>query len=182
MKKRILSLLTVLLVAMILTSTVGAGGNVGFSKVQFSLGSLDVTGTLTGLGGYTDGVTVDLTAMGNPVVTCTSRGGNEAPGQNPSQVSANGTQIITEIFKNGTAPVEVKAVPGSISAKQGGCPNKNWTAEIVSVLWTDAVINVYDSQYYPNGGLLLTQVYKCDPSQQTETTVTCTLVSETSYH
>src|SRR5687768_1249520 len=117
MKKRILSILTVLLMASILTSTVSAGGNVGLSKVQFKLGSLIATGKFTGLGGYSEGVTVNLFASGIPVVTCTNQGVNQAPGQNPSRVSANGIQEIPSdlITKKGTAPPDVTAKPGTIT-------------------------------------------------------------------
>src|SRR5689334_6170439 len=122
MKNKILSMcLTMLLMLALITSPASAGGNVGFKSVTFSLGSLDMTGTLTGLGGYKDGVQVDLTATGTPVVTCVSPGGKDnPPGQNPSQVTATATQIITQIFKNGTASVSVAAEP-SLTGIQGGC-------------------------------------------------------------
>jgi|SRR5688572_4692802 len=175
MKKRILSILTVLLVAMILTSTVSAGGNVGLSRVQFKIGSLIATGTFTGLGGYKQGVNVELAASGIPVVTCTNQGGNESPGQNPSKVSANGDQFIgpQAITKKGTAPMNVTAKPEPITGTQGGCPNDNWTAEITNVLWTNATISVYDTATVAP---LLVQNYTCDPKLQTATIVSCTLV------
>jgi hypothetical protein len=174
MKKRILSILTVLLVAMILTSTVSAGGNVGLSRVQFSLGSLIATGTFTGLGGYKQGVNVELAASGIPVVTCTSQGGNQSPGQNPANISADGDQFIgpQAITKKGTAPMDVTAKPGPITGTQGGCPNDNWTAEITNVLWTNATMSVYDTA---TEILLLVRNYTCDPKLQTATTVSCTL-------
>ena len=173
MKKRIFSmLLTVLLLAALLTSTASAGGNVGFKNLQFSLGSLDLAGTLRGLGGYSEGVTVELSASGIPVVICTNQGGNESPGQNPSIVSADGTQLITgqDITKNGTAPVNITAEPGPISATQGGCANDNWTAEIVFVYWTSATVSVYDSA---TGDLLLSQDYTCVTTRDPDS-VSCT--------
>ena len=52
MKKKILSMFLTVLVMLALTTSTGlAGGNVGLRNVQFSLGSLDAIGTLTGLGG-----------------------------------------------------------------------------------------------------------------------------------
>jgi len=173
MKKKILSILSVLLVATMMTSTVSAGGNVRLSNAQFSLGSLDVSGTLTGLGGYTDGVIVELTASGIPVVTCTSRGGNAAPGQNPSQVSASGVQLITKIFKNGTAPVEVSAEP-TLTGTQAGCPNNNWTANIDFVYWTNATITVTDPSTDPDT-VLLQQNYTCVTTRDPDS-VSCMLV------
>jgi len=161
MKKKILSLLlTVLLVSTLMSSVVSAGGNVGLRSVQFSLGSLDVSGILTGLGGYSEGVAVRLSASGIPVVSCTNQGGNEAPGQNPSNVSASSIELIPDqdITKKGTAPVEISAVPDPISGTQGGCPNGNWKAEIVFVYWTNATISVLDPA---TNTLLLQQNYAC---------------------
>jgi len=173
MKKKILSLLlTVLLVSAVMTSTASAGGNVGLRNVQFSLGSLDAIGTLTGLGGYPAGVRADLTASGIATVVCTNQGGNQSPGQNPN-VSATGEQIIGPqgITKKGTAPLDVKAELGPITAIEGGCANDNWTAEIVSVLWTNATISVYDNA---TNELLLERHYTCNPALQTATSVSCT--------
>jgi hypothetical protein len=173
MNRKIFStIITVLIVLAMTTSTASAGGNVGLRSVQFSLGSLDVTGTLTGLGGYKDGVQVDLTATGNPVVTCVSPGGKDnPPGQNPSQVSATATQIITQIFKNGTASVAVSAEP-TLTGIQGGCANDNWTARIDFVFWTHASIVVTDLS---TNGVLLNQEYSC-VTTRFPPSVSCTLI------
>jgi hypothetical protein len=174
MKKKFFSLLlTVLLVAAVMTSTASAGGNVGLKSVQFSIGSLIANGTLTGLGGYKSGVTADLAARGIPTVLCTNQGGNQASGQNPSKIFANGKQYIgpQAITKKGTAFMDVEASPGSITALEGGCPNNNWSAKIVSVAWTNATISVYDTA---TGALLLERNYICDPTKQTATTAYCT--------
>jgi hypothetical protein len=173
MNRKIFStIITVLMVLAVTTSTASAGGNVGLKGVQFSLGSLDVTGTLTGLGGYRDGVQVDLTATGIPVVTCVSPGGKDnPPGQNPTQVSATATQYITQIFKNGTAPVAVSAEP-TLTGIQGGCANNNWTARIDFVFWTHATIVVTDLS---TEAVLLHQEYSCVTTRNPDN-VTCTLV------
>jgi hypothetical protein len=174
MKKKILSLFLTVLVMLALTTSTGlAGGNVGLRNVQFSLGSLDVTGILTGLGGYSDGVEVELIANGTPIVTCTARGGNSAPGQNPSQVSASGVQLITKILKNGTAGVDVSAEP-SLTGIEGGCPNNNWTANIDFVFWTDATITVTDPSTDP-ATVLLQQNYTCVTTRDPDS-VSCTPV------
>jgi len=62
MKKKILSILSVLLVATLLTSPVSAGGAVKLSGVQFKLGSLIANGTLTGLGNTDVSVVLDASA------------------------------------------------------------------------------------------------------------------------
>lgn len=173
MNKKVFSmLLTVLLMSALLTSTASAGGNVGFKSVAFQLGSLDVSGILTGLGGYSDGVQFDLVATGVPVVTCVSPGGKDAPpGQNPSQVTASATQYITEILKNGSAKVSASAEP-SLTGVQGGCANNNWTARIDFVFWTHATVVVTD---LANSGVLLQQEYSCVTTRY-PAGVTCTLI------
>ena len=172
MKKKILSILTTLVLITLLASTVSAGGNVGLGSVKFTPGSLIATGTFTGLGGYKQGVTAELEATGIPMVMCTNQGGNQAPGQNPSRVTANGDQFIAPqlITKKGTAPLDVTAETGPITGTQGGCANDNWSAEIVSVSWTNATISVYDNK---TGALLLQKNYLCDPALQTSTSVSC---------
>ena len=192
MKKKILSVLSVLLVAMIVTSTASAGGNVGLNRLAFQPASssgtttlmlsttsesfqdsLTATGKLTGLGGYKKGVIVDLSATGDPVISCSNQGGNEAPGQNPSQITAAGNQSVEpqDITKNGTAPMGVTAVPEPITPIEAGCPNNNWTAQIVSVDWTNAEIFIHDAA---NGNELLHRKYSCNPAKQTDTVVICT--------
>jgi hypothetical protein len=160
MKKRILSLLTVLLVAMILTSTVGAGGNVGFSKVQFSLGSLIAEGYAQGLG-RTD-VTVELVASGIPVVTCVNQGGNESPGQNPVKVIASDRQFLPgndPLRKNGRAPFLTETNdPENLPGDVAGCPNSNWTGRIDFISWTEATLSAYDTA---TGALLERQDFAC---------------------
>lgn len=173
MKKKILSILTILLVATMITSTVSAGGNVGLSGA-FALGSLTFDGTMIGLGGYGEGVTVILEGTGIPVVTCTNNGGNQASGQNPPKITANGIQFIgpVDIDKKGKATVDVATEDPPLTGTQGGCPNDNWSATIDFVFWTNATIYVYDSA---SGALLLKQEYTCVTTQNPDS-VSCTLV------
>src|SRR6266508_1279348 len=108
MKKRILALLSVLLVAILITSPVSAGPGIGLSGVQFSLGSLIANGTVKGLGN-TDVVMV-LDASGIPVITCTNYGGSSVPGQSSPKVSASGNQFLdgdSPVRKNGRSPFDV---------------------------------------------------------------------------
>lgn len=172
MRTKLLSLLSILLAVAVFTSTASAGGGVGFKSVTFTPGSLVAEGDVYGIGGYKQGISVQLAATGDPVVLCTNQGGNESPGQNPSTVSATGTQFIGPqlITKKGTAPLDVTAETGPIAGTQGGCPNDNWSAQIVSVSWTNATLSVYDNA---TNQLLLEKNYICDPNKQTATSVSC---------
>jgi hypothetical protein len=174
MNKKLFSMLAVLLVSALITSTASAGGAVKLSGATFSLGSLAASGTITGLGGYNQGVAVELVASGFLVVTCTNQSGNRAPGQNSPQLSVSGEQSIgpQDISQKGTAPMNVTAEPGPISGTQGGCPNDNWTAQIDFVFWTNATISVHD---IATGALLLRQDYTCTTTRDPDS-VSCTAV------
>jgi len=91
----------------------------------------------------------------------------------PVQVLASGVQLITKIFKNGTAPVDVKAEP-TLTGIQGGCPNDNWTANIDFVYWTNATITVTDPSTDPDT-VLLQQNYTCVTTRDPDS-VSCMLV------
>jgi hypothetical protein len=173
MKRKFLSILTALVLATMLTSTVSAGGNIKLSSVQFRLGSLIAEGFASGLGN-TD-VTVELNASGKPAVLCTNPAGNTAPGQNPPKVSASGDQFLVHenYTKNGKSPFEVETEepqPG-LTAKQMGCPNNSWSASIDFVFWTDATLSVYNTA---TGALLVRQNYACVTTRNPDT-VSCTL-------
>jgi|RhiMetdeSRZDD1v2_1073273.scaffolds.fasta_scaffold389705_1 hypothetical protein len=174
MNKKLFSILAVFLLSSLITSTASAGGAVKLSGATFSLGSLAANGTFTGLGGYIQGVTVELVATGFPVVTCTNPNGNQAPGQNLPQLSANGEQIVgpQDITQKGTALLNVRAEPGPITGTQGGCPNDNWTAQIDFVFWTNAAISVRDTA---TGALLLKQDFNCTTTRDPDS-VSCTAV------
>jgi len=173
MKKRLLSLLTVLLLTTMVSSPVAAGGNVKLSGVQFSLASLVAEGFASGLGN-TD-VTVELHASGIPAVLCTNQGGNQAPGQNPPSISASGEQFLVHenYTKNGRSAffVETEEPQPGLTAKQMGCPNNSWSAAIDFVFWTDATLSVYNTA---TGALLVTQTYSCVTTRNPDT-VSCTL-------
>ena len=173
MNKRLLSVLAVLLVSVLITSTASAGGFVKLSGAIFHLGSLTANGTLTGLGGYNQGVTAQLAAIGDPIVTCINQNGNQAPGQNPPDLSVHGEQLVLpqNITLKGTAPLNVTAEPGPITGTQGGCPNDNWTARIDFVFWTNATISVRDTA---TNALLLEQNYTCTTTRDPDSVI-CTV-------
>lgn len=178
MKKKFLSFLSILLIAVLGASPVSAGPGIRLSNVQFSIGSLIATGYVGGIGN-TD-VTVVLDASGNADTICTNPGSNDVPGQSSPKVSAVGKQDVSGArpeTKNGRVlfdRVETED-PVTIAWDVAGCPNASWTARILTIYWTDATLTVRDTS---TGQLLTDQpyTYTCDPDLQTETTVSCTPV------
>jgi len=168
MKRKIISITTALIAAILLTSTVFAG-QIKFSKVSFDLGSLIAKGDLTGLGNQD--VKVELTAAGIPAITCTNYGGNQVPGQSYPKVSASGSQTLSNddkdrYSKNGKTPFNVETDNNlqTLTWDEAGCPNSNWSASIDFVFWTEAKINVYellDINTGETGALLASQDYTC---------------------
>ena len=140
--------------------TATAGGSKGASCAAPCTGlRLNARSTLVGLGNAD--ATNTLTAVGTPIVTCTNQGGNTAPGQNAPNVTIGGQQAIgaSQIGKNGTAPLDVTAhVPPELlqplPGRAWGCPNDNWTAQIIAVTFTQATIRVYQ-----NGAVSLQQTF-----------------------
>jgi len=149
MKRKLYTILAVLMIVMLSTSPAFARGAIKLSGSEFSLGSLISTGYASGLGS-TDWVLV-MDASGHAGVTCTNYGGNDVPGQSAPHVEGRGVQTLSGddvLRKNGKSPYMVTAkseyeTSQYISWDEGGCPNSNWTARIDFIYWDAATINAY---------------------------------------
>ena len=174
MKKRVLSLLSTLLVLALLTSPVSAGRGIGFSAT-FSLGSLIAKGFATGVG-QTD-VTFELKAVGPADITCINNGSNSVPGQSSPKISATGTQNVLGTdprTKNGRTPFITETDdPENVAWNVGGCPSPNWTGHVDFIYWTNATISIYATD---TGAFLVKHDYVCTTTRYPEPTVSCTLM------
>jgi hypothetical protein len=110
--------------------------------VTFNGSSATATFNVSGLGN--DPATAQLFVNGTALYTCTNKGGNAAPGQNPQPASgASAPVALNDSQKNGRDSVSVTATlsaPLHINAKTAGCPGNNWTATLSSLTVTSATL------------------------------------------
>ena len=138
MKKKLYSIFSAILIAMLMASPAGAGG----VTIKPRLGSLILDITAWGQPNSTDYV-YSVDASGIASVVCTNQGGNAAPGRNFPHVDGQDSKTVTpkDITKAGKVVTSLEAVPPQedpdfvFSGKEGGCPNNNWSAKADFVFW-----------------------------------------------
>jgi hypothetical protein len=173
MKKRLSTVLIVMLIAALTSTTVWAGGLKLSGASLTSSSPLTLNATLSGLLGFTEGVTVTLIGFGEATnVICTNPAGNTAPGQ-PGQITATGVEQIetTEINKQGASRIrDLSATEFSFGV--GLCPNSNWTASF-AVAWQSAQVIVTNNA---TGVVEKIFYFTCFPSDPNNPSAyTCTL-------
>lgn len=167
MKKKLYTLLTVLLISMFVASPVYAGGVSG----KVGVGSITFEGYAFGFS--RDAVTITLYAEGDPLVSCRAPGSKKVvPGQNPvpvtGETSANQALPFDE---NGKFAIQLEADPdvASLSAIQLGCPNNRWNAVVDFVFWNYVKITVTENS---TGNVLWEKDSSCTTTRNPDT-ITC---------
>ena len=154
MKRKLSTILSVLLISLITISPAYAGGVSG----KISLGSIKFDGSAWGFG--KDAV-ITIDAQGVPLVYCYAPGNdNPAPGQNPPRVEASASQPASDYWTGKgkfDVHLEANADVTSWTAVQAGCPSKNWGFEVAFVFWDKVTIYVVNSK----DNVMYQQNYNC---------------------
>ena len=173
MQKKFISTFYAFLAALLITTSVAAGGAIKLSSATFSLGSLIAKGTLSGLG-KSGTYRVVLVATGPADVTCVNNGTNTVLGQSSPRISALGRQELSGdngLLKNGKSEFQVETdQPLPVAWDVAGCPNANWIGYIDFVYWDQATLSVIDTA---TNAVLLEQGYACTTTRYPPT-VSCT--------
>jgi hypothetical protein len=179
MKRKLSTILTVLVIAVLTISTADAGGGIKIPSANFSLGSLIADGFLQGTGQTT--VTVVLEATG----TC-----------NTVQVSAIGFQILSGNEEEESEAENTNKRPFHVETNNPGDCNNDPGPNDSFVFWTQATISVFSgditqsqcslakvcagllsSAITTSNPLLVEQDYNCRTNQDAHT-VSCTPIKK----
>jgi hypothetical protein len=116
----------------------------GGSPVCTDIGTqLQCTAEIAGLGNGDVVATINAPGATETGVTCTSPGGNQAPGQNPAiATTASGTATYPNP-KNGRLSISPATnPPAQPTPQQAGCPNNNWTASYTDVVFYSYTLTI----------------------------------------
>jgi hypothetical protein len=126
-------------------------------NVSFSGSTATATFNISGLGNVP--ASGQLVLQGYSSYTCTNKGGNAAPGQNPAAAqSVSPIQPFSESEQNGRSTISVSGTltaPETVNAKAAGCPNGGWSATLTSLTVTGATLYIYQ----PAGTVIFSQFY-----------------------
>jgi hypothetical protein len=119
---------------------VATAQNVHVNKAPtFTDNGLTLTSTICfqGLGNCDLTVTLSVDKAGT-ATTCTNKGGNQAPGQNPGDVTVAGVTTVpaTEIDNGNLCVTVVTGAPPNPTTAEAGCPSGNWKAAITDVIFS----------------------------------------------
>lgn len=153
MKRITITLLTLLAVASISTLVVWADNphyRRGPSVVDNGL-TATATGSITGLGNGDVIVTLSFpNATGT--TTCSNKGGNQAPGQNPATPAATSGSAFIDDPKNGNLSFTVNtAPPPNPTPQAAGCPNGNWTAAFDNITFGNGTLTIQQETFQGSG-------------------------------
>lgn len=125
--------------------------------VNFSGSTATATFNISGLGNVP--ASAQLVLTGYASYTCTNKGGNAAPGQNPAEAqSVSPIHPFSESEQNGRSTITVSGTltaPATVNAKTAGCPNGGWTASLTSLTVTGATLYIYQ----PAGTVIYSQFF-----------------------
>jgi hypothetical protein len=131
--------------------------------------TLTLSAAMTGLGNGNLDVTIAWTGttINN---TCTSPGGNNAPGQNPATPVSGSLDANIKPDKNGNVKITLTTTEPTITPQAAGCPNKNWSASYTDVVFFTATVTIEQptenfssscTANFPSGGTVNGQTYSC---------------------